>query len=161
MLNVILISRIGYEYNLYFDFILSVPLINNTDPNSKRKYKPFEKITERDPMGKSILPNTNRFKNSCISQLFDDFFFVEESWTFRIVRFNAPYELRRTRYHSLQQIHQGITEIRSNRLLGSRLRCQSSTRITFLHKKDFMNNVWVLSVYITFCNKTLLGEMKM
>lgn len=86
-------------------------------------------------MGKSILSYTYRFENTGVSQLLDNLLLVEESRTPRIVRFYAPNELWRTGHHLLQQIHQRVSEIRRDCLLSSGLRCQASTRITFLYTK--------------------------
>jgi len=73
-------------------------------------------------MGESVLPDAYRFEDAGVPQLLHDLVLVEEARTPRVVRFYASHELRRARYHLLQQIHQGVPEVRGHRLLGSGLR---------------------------------------
>lgn len=85
-------------------------------------------------MGESVLPDAYRFEDTGVSQLLDDFVLVEEARAPRVVRLYASHKLRRAGHHLLQQVHQGVPEVRRHRLLGSRLRRQTPTGITFLRQ---------------------------
>lgn len=94
--------------------------------------EPFEKFAKRYAMRESILPYPNCLQHSGVSQLRDDFILVKELWTLCVVGFYASDKLRRTGHHSLQKVHQGVSEVRGNSLLSSRLRGQSATRVSLL-----------------------------
>lgn len=55
---------------------------------------PLKKFVERYPMRKSILSYTYCFEDTGIPQLFYNFVFIEETWTFQIIWFYTSNELR-------------------------------------------------------------------